>query len=222
MKKYAIIVAGGKGLRMKSDIPKQFMLLNMRPVLMRTIRCFYEADKDICIIVVLPENQFLYWTKLCIEYNFDIPHKIVKGGTERFFSVKNAIEITDKKSVIAIHDGVRPLVDSCTILNCFAEASKKGSAIPVIPLTDSIRKVTPNSSVALNRSEYCLVQTPQTFVGKIIHEAYELDFDTCFTDDASVVESMGREIYLVNGNSKNIKITNSHDLRIAELLLKIE
>jgi 2-C-methyl-D-erythritol 4-phosphate cytidylyltransferase len=218
---YTIIVAGGSGKRMGNIIPKQFMLLNGIPVLMHTLNAFYTNEYQPQIILVLPESEDFFWQQLIEEYQFKIPHQIVYGGTERFHSVKNALSIiTNSNSVIAIHDGVRPLVSQKTISNCFQSALAKGNAIAAIPAKDSIRKVKDNQSKALNRSEIYLVQTPQTFLFEQLRDAYKQDYSINFTDDASVVEQAGFPIHIENGDEFNFKITFKEDLIIAEALLK--
>ena len=215
MKKHAIIVAGGSGSRMKCELPKQFIELNKQPILMHTISAFFYFDNDINIVVVLPENQIEFWQELCEKHTFYIPHTIVKGGKERFHSVKNGIEgITE--GVVAIHDGVRPLVSKATLERCFTNAEQKGNAIPVIDIVETLRAVRSNSSKTVDRNKYKLVQTPQCFTAELIKNAYNQDFNTSFTDDASVVETMGIQINLVEGNRENIKITTPNDLIIAQ------
>lgn len=217
--KTAIIVAGGKGERMNTQAPKQFLEIAGKPVLMHTIERFYSYSDEIRLILVLPENQIIFWNELCHKYNFQIPHQIVEGGRTRFFSVKNALENIENEGLIAIHDGVRPLVDIKTIENCFIEAQKSGAAIPVVDLVDSIRKKTESGSIAVNRKEYKLIQTPQIFRAEIILGSYKQSFNELFTDDASVVEAAGYPVKLVEGNRENIKITTPFDLKLAEVLL---
>lgn len=217
--KTVVIVAGGKGERMNSAVPKQFLPIAGKPVLMHTIERFYNYSSDISIILVLPATQFDYWSELCLEYNFEIPHQIVAGGSARFFSVKNALNAVRNTDLIAIHDGVRPLVDNDTIQRCFDEAERTGAAIPVDDSVDSIRKITPDGSIAVDRSDYKMVQTPQIFRAAIILKSYEQPFDEAFTDDASVAEAAGYSVQLVEGNRENIKITTTFDLKLAELLL---
>ncbi len=218
-KKTAIIVAGGKGERMNAAIPKQFLELNGKPILMHTIECFHAFDAEMQIIVVLPSSQFEFWDELCKKHNFQIKHQLVAGGDARFYSVKNALDTISEESLIAIHDGVRPLIDSSTIERCFAEAERSGAAIPVIDLIDSIRKIKADKSKAVNRSDYKLVQTPQVFKSEIILKSYEQNFNEAFTDDASVVEAAGFSVNLVEGTRENIKITTALDLKLAEAFL---
>ncbi|MDR0768458.1 MAG: 2-C-methyl-D-erythritol 4-phosphate cytidylyltransferase [Dysgonamonadaceae bacterium] len=241
--KYAIIVAGGKGLRMGGDIPKQFMLLAERPVLMHTIQAFYDYDPNIRIILVLPREQKKYWENLCAEHSFSIPHQTVSGGETRFHSVKNALFLINgewltghnlpstlhlsprtfhRVPLIGIHDGVRPLVDKELIGKVYAQADSDGVACPAIPVTDSMRKMTDiRTTIPADRSKYFLVQTPQVFKADILFEAYRQDYDLRFTDDVSVVEALG--IYrpaMVEGSRENIKITTPTDLIIAQSLIK--
>ncbi|MFT5819047.1 MAG: 2-C-methyl-D-erythritol 4-phosphate cytidylyltransferase [Crocinitomix sp.] len=216
-----IISAGGIGKRMGASIPKQFLKLNNRPVLFHTIEKFRQFDPEIQIIVVLPGNQIDYWKALCDKNNFVIEHALVKGGKERFFSVKNGLALA-KGEVIGVHDAVRPLVAADVIANCFAVAEEKGAAIPVFHISQSLRKVDANGSIAVNRDNYKLVQTPQCFQSEILKAAYALEFSDEFTDDASVVEKNGATIHLIEGNEANIKITRPIDLWIAERLISGE
>lgn len=218
--KTVIIVAGGRGRRMNGDIPKQFLPVNGIPVLMKTISCFYRYSKKINIILVLPKDEAETWKNLCISYKFDIPHKIAEGGAERFFSVKNALALVGDNEIVAIHDGVRPFVSNETIERCFNEAENSGAAIPVMPLTESIRYFSDNESKAVPRDEYKIVQTPQVFKSKILLAAYAQEYSPHFTDDASVVEKWGHKIIAVEGNRENIKITTPFDMLIAEVLSK--
>jgi len=218
MNKFALIVAGGSGQRMNSEIPKQFIPIAGLPILMHTIQKFYNFDHSISILLVLPKSQFLYWDELCELYRFKIKIKLVEGGITRFQSVKKGLNAIDSDGIVAIHDGVRPFVTNEIIKNNFYEAQKNGAALTVVDLKDSIR----NEQKALNRNDYKLVQTPQTFNISEIKNAYSFPEKELFTDDASVFESAGGKIYLVNGNYKNIKITTSEDLLIGESFLKSE
>ncbi len=222
MKLFAIIVAGGSGSRMGSEIPKQFLLLQNKPVLMHTIEAFYNYNSNIEIILVLPDSQKDYWAKLCLDHSFNIQHKVVSGGATRFYSVKNGLESldTNEEAIVAIHDGVRPLVNKITIDNCFSIAQLKGNAIPFIPLNDSIRKVEGLNSMHVNRDDYKAIQTPQVFHLQLIKNAYSQNYQEHFTDDASVLESSGVQISLVDGNRENIKITTPIDLMFAEAILR--
>ena len=219
MKRYAIIVAGGKGERMNSDLPKQFIALQGEPLIMHTIKVFYNYDPDIRFIVVLPTLQIGLWKRLCSQYDFQIDHQIVEGGVTRFNSVKNGLASIHEKCIIAVHDGVRPLVSPSTLDNCFTTAERYGTAIPVYAIVDSLRKIENNGNVAVDRTRYCTVQTPQAFQSSILQIAYNQNYEDRFTDDATVVESLGIELNLVEGNRDNIKITTPSDLRIAEILL---
>jgi 2-C-methyl-D-erythritol 4-phosphate cytidylyltransferase len=219
MKKIVVIVAGGSGNRMKSDLPKQFLLLGDKPVLMHTLYKFYNFDPEIELRLVLPQEETETWKKLCHEYNFNLKHTLFHGGKTRFHSVKNGLNGINNSSLVAIHDGVRPLVNQKTISNCFALASKNGSAIPVMPLTESIRKINKNSSKAGKREQFVTVQTPQVFKSEILLKSYNTDYIKSFTDDASVVEKAGYYVFLTEGNEENIKITTPKDLIIAEAII---
>ncbi|MCK4662070.1 MAG: 2-C-methyl-D-erythritol 4-phosphate cytidylyltransferase [Bacteroidales bacterium] len=219
MKTFVIIVAGGKGMRMKKAIPKQFLLLNSQPILMHTLKQFYTFDKNIKIILVLPQHQIIYWKELCEDYNFNIPHIVTKGGNTRFQSVKNGLNNIKEKGLVAIHDGVRPLVSFETLNNCFVEAEKSGNAIPVVEIEESIRLLENNKNKTVSRLNYRIVQTPQIFSTELIKEAYKCEYSSDFTDDSSVLEKTGVKINLVPGNKENIKITTKQDLEIAEILL---
>lgn len=214
-----IFTAGGKGSRMKSDIPKQFLLLNNQPILMQTMRLFYDFDSSLEMIVVLHQSYFDFWRALCEKNNFTLPHQLVEGGRERFFSVKNALAKTTG-DFIAIHDGVRPMVSKETIIKCFDGAQNYGNAVPVLPINQSIRKKTAHGSKHADRDDYFLVQTPQIFERKALIEGYKQSFDVKFTDDASVLENIGCKIHLVEGNAENIKITTPQDLNFARFLYR--
>jgi len=220
MNKYLIVVAGGSGKRMGAELPKQFLELAGKPVLMHTILNFYAFDNSLKIILVLPENQIDYWQQLIIHHKFSITHQIVAGGTERYYSVKNGLKLVEPDSIVAIHDGVRPFVSHQTITNCFKTASENGNAVPVIPVSDSVRKIEIASSRIVDRSKLRLVQTPQVFNSSNIKQAYENKFSLEFTDDASVLEKEGFIINLVEGNQENIKITTPFDLILGEALLE--
>ena len=217
--KIAIIVAGGKGTRMQADIPKQFIEIHGKPVLMHTLEAFHRYDDSIQLILVLPASQLNAWKKLCLKHAFLLPHQIVSGGETRYNSVLNGLAQIKTPALIAVHDGVRPFVSNGTIKRCFDEAEKHGSAIPVIDIVDSIRQIKKTGSQSVDRSNYKLVQTPQVFDSEILKKAYEQDFSTLFTDDASVVEALGLKITLVEGNRENIKITTAFDLVLAETVL---
>ncbi len=217
MKKIALIVAGGKGERMNADIPKQFLLLNDLPILMHTLNAFTDFDKR---ILVLPQSQIENWKTLCGEYNFALKHMLVAGGINRFGSVKNGLRKVDEGSIVAIHDGVRPLI-SKNLTNKLIATTKKGiGVVPVVPVKDSLRKVDGNNSKAVSRSSLYKVQTPQCFFASTIKDAYKQNFSLFFTDDASVLESNGGKIIAILGEGKNIKITTKEDLRIAEVFMQ--
>lgn len=217
-----IIVAGGKGERMQSDTPKQFLIVNQLPVLMHTIRLFNRFDTRCRIVVVLPEAQMNMWKDLCSTYDFTLPHTVVKGGASRFFSVKNGLDAAPDEGLIGVHDGVRPLASVHTIGSCYHMAEEKGAAIPVTDAVESIRRITETGSISVDRSLFKLVQTPQVFEATLLKKAYEQEFSPLFTDDASVVEAYGHSVALVPGNSENIKITTPGDLLIASVLLNCE
>ncbi len=218
MKKYAIIVAGGIGTRMKSDIPKQFMCLANQPILMHTVKKFYSADNTIKIVVVLARQEWNKWKSLTHSHGFDIPHELVAGGDTRFQSVKNALSYVTETGLVAVHDGVRPFVSMAIIRKCFEIAAQKGSAIVTVSIKDSIRKVAEFSNQSVPRQNYRLVQTPQVFRTDIITKAYMQQEEIFFTDDASVVEQAGHTVYLITGDYKNIKITTPEDLLFAKAL----
>jgi 2-C-methyl-D-erythritol 4-phosphate cytidylyltransferase len=220
--KIVIIVAGGKGLRMKADIPKQFIELQGKPLLMRTLEVFHRYDTSIQLLLVIPLVQINFWKELCIKHSFNIPHLIVAGGETRYNSVKNGLEVIQGSALVAVHDGVRPFVSIETIGRCFVEAEKHGSAIPVLDVEESIRQITENGNQSVNRMAYKIVQTPQVFTTEILKKAYKQTFSPLFTDDASVVEASGDKIYLVEGNKENIKITTGFDLELAETILRTE
>lgn len=215
---YAIIVAAGTGKRMGTDIPKQFLEIAGKPVLMHTIERFRLFDKSVKIIAVLPADQLSYWEELKAEYSFDIPHTIVKGGNSRFLSVKNGLMYVEIPGLVAIHDGVRPFVRIGTIKRCFEAAEKHGNAIPVIPSADSLRVITDKGSIPVDRHNIRQVQTPQVFDAELIKKAFLQEYDPSFTDDATVLEKTGEVIHLVEGNVENIKITKPEDLLVSEAL----
>ncbi|GET27298.1 2-C-methyl-D-erythritol 4-phosphate cytidylyltransferase [Prolixibacter sp. NT017] len=217
----AIIVAGGSGSRMKSDRPKQFLDLLGKPVLMYTLEAFHRFDSSMELIVVLPAEQIPFWEQLCLNHDFVLRHRVVSGGDTRFQSVKNGLSALSDCDLVAIHDGVRPLVSQTTINDCFAVAEKQGGAIPVLSVVESLRKGTMEESVPVDRSRYFSVQTPQVFHSSTLLKAYEQSYDPLFTDDASVVESTGFRVHLVEGNRENIKITHPVDLKIAEFFLSL-
>lgn len=221
MDKYIVIVAGGKGLRMGGELPKQFIEVKGKPVLMHTIECFYNYDNSINIILVLPESHFDFWKELCKKFDFKLHHTLIKGGETRFHSVKNGLSVVTKGAIVGIHDGVRPLISSDVIDRAFCAAKEYGGAIPVIDSIDSLREMGDNNdSKHIDRSRIKCVQTPQVFISDILLNCYDMPFSNTFTDDASVFEANGNNIVCVEGNRENIKITTPFDLRIAELFLK--
>lgn len=219
---YAIIVAGGKGLRMGADIPKQFLEVGGKPILMHTIQRFADYDAKMQIILVLPHEQQDYWRQLCSQYGFTVPHIIVDGGDTRFQSCKNGImaipgDITE--GVVGIHDGVRPFVSPEVIERCYETAREEYAAIPVMPVVDTLRFVDRHGGGKnVYRGDYKIVQTPQAFDLSLIRQAYAQPYSESFTDDASVVESLGCSVRMVEGNRENIKITTQFDLKVAQLL----
>ena len=239
---YVIIVAGGKGLRMGSDIPKQFLPIAGKPVLMRTLERFREYSADLQIILVLPEAQQDYWQELCRQYGFQVEYQLANGGQTRFHSVQNGLALVpdDAEGVVGVHDGVRPFPSIEVIRNCYATARTAKAVIPVIPVVETLRHISSNGqtrtdtdkkeslspevrcqkeSRTVPRDEYRLVQTPQTFDIQLLKAANRQPYNDGFTDDASVVESYGHQITLVEGNRENIKITTPYDLKIAEVLI---
>lgn len=233
---YIIIVAGGKGLRMGSDIPKQFLPIGGKPVLMRTLERFRDYSDDLQIILVLPEAQQTYWHQLCEEYHFDVKYQIANGGQTRFHSVQNGLALIpdDAEGVVGVHDGVRPFPSVEVIRNCYETARTTKAVIPVIPVVETVRELTgtgtmssaqnsgvpvPVSSVTVPRDKYRLVQTPQTFDIQLLKAANRQPYNDGFTDDASVVESYGHQITLVDGNRENIKITTPYDIVVAEAII---
>ena len=220
MKNCCIIVAAGNGSRMGSELPKQFLLVGGIPVLMHTIRNFYNFDPTLQLVLVLPESEIISWKALCCQYQFVIPHQVIVGGETRFQSVKNGLSLAPECDLIAVHDGVRPLVSHNTISQCFKCAAENGTAIPVLPANESLREGNLSESVPVDRSRFFLVQTPQVFKASIIQSSYNQAYIPEFTDDASVVEFTGTAVHLVMGNRENIKITYPEDLMIAEMFLK--
>ena len=221
MEMYVVIVAGGSGKRMGAEIPKQYLELDGRPVLMHTIERFKAFNPVIEIITVLPENQLRYWVGLTEKYSFTVPHTLVKGGSQRYNSVKNGLKFVGVPGLVAIHDGVRPFVSIDTIRRCFETAEKLGNAIPSISPTESLRLLTEDGNTHLNRLLVKQIQTPQVFSSALIKKAYTQHFSPEFTDDATVLEMMGEKINLIEGNRENIKITNPEDLLISTVLLPI-
>jgi 2-C-methyl-D-erythritol 4-phosphate cytidylyltransferase len=218
---YVIIVAGGKGLRMGSDIPKQFLPIGGKPVLMRTLERFREYSPALQIILVLPKAQQDYWHKLCKDYDFKVEYVLANGGETRFHSVQNGLTKIpdDAEGVVGVHDGVRPFPSIDVIRNCYETARTAKAVIPVIPVVETVRHLQGNTSETVPRNDYRLVQTPQTFDIQLLKAANRQPYNDGFTDDASVVEAFGFNITLVEGNRENIKITTPYDLKIAEVLI---
>ena len=245
MTHYAIIVAGGKGLRMGGELPKQFIPVEGRPVLMRTLDAFHACDSTIQLILVLPRDHQPYWHELCRVYAFSAPHRIADGGATRFHSVQNGLALVDAPdALVAVHDGVRPFVSHKVIMQCYREAETYGAVVPVIPIVETVRQIVapllspqggknstgmPASpplggdlggvSITVPRDAYRLVQTPQTFRASLLRRAYEQPYCDAFTDDASVVESLGCAVHLIEGNRENIKLTTPYDLIVAKALI---
>ncbi len=222
---YVIIVAGGKGLRMGNDIPKQFLPVAGKPILMHTIERFHEYDGSLKIILVLPETQQAYWNELCKKYNFDIDHTVVNGGDTRFQSSKNGLAVIPdgEDGVVGIHDGVRPFVAKEVIAECYETAREEYAAIPVCAVTDTLRYIDKRGGGKnVLRDDYRIVQTPQAFDISLAKQAFSQGYKENFTDDASVVESLGCQVAMVEGNRENIKITTPFDLKVAEAILSHE
>lgn len=219
MKKHIIIVAGGKGLRMGGDIPKQFLPVCGKPVLMRTLETFHAYDASIHIVLVLPVSQQAYWQELCRAYQFNVPHEIANGGETRFHSVMNGLALVEGDGWVGVHDGVRPFVSQEVIGRCYAEALVKKAVIPVVGVVETVRHLVGEDSETVPRDQYKLVQTPQVFEVRLLKKAYQQEYTDLFTDDASVVEALGEKVHLVEGNRENIKITTPFDLKLAEMLV---
>tara|TARA_B110000003_G_C16594996_1_gene513309 strand:+ start:259 stop:912 length:654 start_codon:yes stop_codon:yes gene_type:complete len=216
MQKVALIVAGGKGERMNADIPKQFLLLNNAPILMHTLKQFSHFEE---IVLVLPSSQLEYWQELCNAHKFTQKYTLVAGGKTRFHSVKNGLDKINNNAIVAIHDGVRPLISTILIDSLVAETKNGIGVIPIVPVKDSIRKIEGENSKHIDRNNLYKVQTPQCFLSADIKEAYNQNFSDIFTDDASVFESNGGKINTLLGEEKNLKITTKEDLKIASILV---
>ncbi len=219
-KKAVLITAGGKGLRMQSEVPKQFIVINNKPLLIHTINAFLQYAPDIECVLVLPEKQIQHWQELCKQYNFFYTHKIVAGGPTRFHSVKNGLKHISGNCIVAIHDGVRPLVNIETIARVFKFAQRFGNAVPVVDINESVRLLDGAISKTQDRSKLKIVQTPQGFLSDKIKAAYNQNYKEDYTDDATLLESVGERIFLVEGNHENIKITKQEDIFITKALLK--
>ncbi len=226
---YIIIVAGGKGLRMGGDIPKQFLPIAGKPILMRTLERFREYSTTLQIILVLPKDQQDYWLQLCKEYDFKVDYQMTDGGETRFHSVQHGLALIpdDAEGVVGVHDGVRPFPSIEVIRKCYETARVKQAVIPVIPVVETLRVIDPIGTIetivpthTVPRNDYRLVQTPQTFDIQLLKAANQQPYNDNFTDDASVVEAFGQEITLVEGNRENIKITTPYDMIVAEALVQ--
>ncbi|EOA52228.1 2-C-methyl-D-erythritol 4-phosphate cytidylyltransferase [Bacteroides nordii] len=215
-----LIVAGGKGLRMGSDLPKQFLPIGGKPVLMHTIEAFHHFDRTMKIILVLPQEQQTYWQELCAKHSFVIEHTVVDGGETRFHSVKNGLACVNS-GLVGVHDGVRPFVSPEVIKRCYELAAIKKAVIPVIDVVETVRHITETGSETVSRNDYKLVQTPQVFDAELLKQAYAQEYTPFFTDDASVVEAMGVSVCLAEGNRENIKITTPFDLKISSALVNV-
>ncbi len=214
-------MAGGSGSRMKSEVPKQFLPLRGKPVLMHTLQTFRNFDPEIGIVLVLPASEIDFWNELCVKHQFKNADTIVSGGSNRFQSVKNGLKGISENSVVAIHDGVRPFVAQQTIANCFKQAEAYGAAVPYIDMYESLRYTDKSSNYAIARGNIKIIQTPQVFQSELIQKAYLQEYqEDAFTDDASVVERFGHDIVMVEGNRENIKITTPFDLLIGEALVQ--
>jgi len=220
--RYAVVVAAGSGKRMGAPLPKQFLQLNGKPLLMHTLHRLYDFDSNLRILLVLHPDFKGYWLDRVAEHAFSVPHTVVDGGEERFHSVKSALQtIENTNAVVAIHDGVRPFVSNETLQRCFEAAESIGNGVPVITVNDSIREVMGVQNCAVDRSKFRIVQTPQCFRMSLLSEAFSQEYTSAFTDDASVVESAGYSIHLVEGNRENVKITTPEDLRWAEWMISL-
>lgn len=229
MKRYVLIVAGGKGLRMGGELPKQFIPFEGKPVLMHTLEAFHRWDASASLVLVLPASHRAYWEMLCLEIGCRAPHRLAEGGATRFESVRNGLALLDQeiesapageKILIGVHDGVRPFASAEVIETCFREAARSGAAVPVIPLVDSLREADGEESRPVDRSRYFAVQTPQVFEAALLRRAYRQPDDARFTDDASVVEALGEKVKMVAGSRQNIKLTTPFDLLLAEVLFR--
>ncbi len=219
--RFAIIVAGGSGMRMGFNTPKQFIPLNGKPILMHTLEQFHKAGEDINIHLVLPENEINLWENLCVEHNFNIKHEIIKGGNTRFQSVKNGLNnIHSGNGFVCVHDGVRMFASAQLINKCFDAAENHQAVVPVLPVTDTLRSIENNNSNTIDRNKIVKVQTPQCFNINLLKKAFEQNESIEFTDDASVVEKTGTIVFLIEGEEANIKITTPFDLKIAQMILQ--
>ena len=220
MQRSTIIVAGGSGKRLGGPVPKQFRTVKGRPLLMWTIEAFHRFDPEMALIVVLPQEHFDIWKALCMGHRFFIEHQVVAGGEQRWHSVKEGLAKVEGDGLVAVHDGVRPLVSAELIARCFDAADKQAAAIPVVPVVPSIRETTADGSRALDRSKLLAVQTPQCFHADLLRKAFGQPYDLTFTDEATLVERLGVKVALVEGEENNIKVTNAMDLLVLEKLLQ--
>lgn len=220
MKKYAVIVAGGKGVRMGSAVPKQFLPLNGQPILYHTIRAFIDAYADVHLVLVLPSDQLSYAQMVLQSFPERIDVTITAGGETRYHSVQNGLKVVEGNSIVFVHDGVRPLITTELIHRCYEQAVEKGSAIPAIAVSDSMRIIEDDESRPIDREMMRIIQTPQTFRSEIILPAFEQEYQASFTDEATVVEANGGIVFLAAGEKGNIKVTTPEDMIVAEALLK--
>jgi 2-C-methyl-D-erythritol 4-phosphate cytidylyltransferase len=220
MNKYAIIVAGGTGTRMQGEVPKQFLLLNGKPVIMHSVEAFRVYDPLIEIILVIHPDYMVYWNKLCLEFNISVPFVLAKGGKTRFESVNNGLQLINEDGLVAIHDAARPVIHAGFVSNLFSAAATYGSAIPAVPLNDTIRVVDGDTSHQADRTFLRAIQTPQVFKVSEIKRAYTQPYQHTFTDDGSVMDAAGFQVNLAEGFQENIKITHMQDIAVAEVLIK--
>ena len=204
---------------MGSNLPKQFLPIGGKPVLMHTLEAFRKYDATLQIILVLPQEQQQFWKQLCEQHGFAVEHLVADGGETRFHSVKNGLALVQSPGLVGVHDGVRPFVSTEVIQRCYDLAQQQKAVIPVIDVVETVRHLTDGGSETVSRSDYKLVQTPQVFDAELLQQAYAQEFTPFFTDDASVVEAMGVPVYLVEGNRENIKITTPFDLKVGSALL---
>jgi 2-C-methyl-D-erythritol 4-phosphate cytidylyltransferase len=221
MNRYAVIVAAGSGMRMGAPIPKQFLEVGGKPILMHTLNRFVAFDASIRLVVVLHPDYVEFWRSLCDKHDYSVPHAIVSGGSERFFSVQKAIQslVDTEDAIVGIHDAVRPMVSVDTLERCYATAQAMGGAVPCLSVNDSMRIVDADGNRSVDRSSLRIIQTPQCFSLNLLRRAFTQEYNTAFTDDASVVEALGESIVLVEGNRENIKVTTPEDMHWLNVLL---
>lgn len=219
MKKYAVIVAGGSGQRMGTSIPKQFLLLQGKPLLWYSLQVFLQAFDDLQIILVVPASNLIEGEQLAKEIDGGTRIRVVTGGSTRFHSVQNGLACITSPSIVFVHDGVRCLVGADLIRRCYTQALEKGSAIPAVAATDSIRVIEGTGHLVMDRNQVRIIQTPQTFRSELLLPAFQQDYTEGFTDEATVVEASGKEVFLIEGEYTNIKITRPVDLLVAERIL---